>query len=87
MPNVRDNLDNSAFIESNHNLISTDLSAVAVQDTLMLQIDQYDREIRSDFVFESITDSSERYSDNYDGFIGIAPPQQHRSKKEANFLQ
>ena len=39
MPNVRDNLDNSVFINSNHNLISTDLTAEAVQDTVMLQID------------------------------------------------
>ena len=31
-----DNLDNSAFINTNHNLISTDLSAEAVKDTVML---------------------------------------------------
>jgi len=74
MPNIRDNLDNSVYINSNHNLISTDLTAKALSDTVMLQIDQYDREIRSDFIFESIVDSSERYSDVYDGFIGIAPP-------------
>ena len=35
-PNIRDNLDNSVFVNVNHNLIQTDLSAKAKKDTIML---------------------------------------------------
>lgn len=35
-PNIRDSLDNNAFINSNHNLILTDLSAKAIKDTVIL---------------------------------------------------
>jgi hypothetical protein len=75
IPDMKDKLDNTAYVNSKHNLIRTDLRTRALQDTVELQIDQYNREVRFDAVFESIIDSSKPYSDVYDGFIGIAPPQ------------
>jgi len=40
---------------------------------MILAIDGYDRQVRFNVIFESIEDASKAFTDDYDGYIGIAP--------------
>jgi hypothetical protein len=42
---------------------------------MILKIDGYDRQVKFDVVFESVEDASEPFTDDYDGYIGLAPYQ------------
>jgi len=53
---------------------------------MRLQVDDFDREVQMDIVFEEVVGSSVGFKDVYDGFIGIAPWQQYPEKKSANFM-
>ena len=40
---------------------------------MILKIDGYDRQVKANIIFESVEDASVAFTDDYDGYIGIAP--------------
>ena len=57
-----------------------------VRDTFKLKIEQYHRETQFRIKFAEITDSSELYDSEFDGFLGLAPYSKDDNKFIYNFL-
>ena len=73
LPNEKLDLEQSALIRDETRLVKTNLTAQAVKDKMRLQVDDFDREVEMNIVFEEVNESSVGFKDVYDGFIGIAP--------------
>jgi hypothetical protein len=54
-------------------MLYTKFDADIVRDTFKLKIAQYNRETQFRIKFAAITNSSEVYDSEFDGYIGLAP--------------
>jgi hypothetical protein len=61
------------YIYNKISMLYTKFDADIVRDTFKLKIAQYNRETQFRIKFAAITNSSEVYDSEFDGYIGLAP--------------
>ena len=76
----------NALIRFDTVLLEVKLGGSAVTDSVKLQVDDFNREVKMNITFEKIYDTSSPFEDMYDGYVGIQPWQKYPEKKAANFM-
>ena len=74
------------YIYNKNSMLYTKFDAEIVRDTFKLKIDEYNRETLFRIKFASITNSSEVYDSEFDGFLGLAPYTKDNNNFIYNFL-
>jgi len=74
------------YIYNKKSMLYTTFKAEVVRDTFRLKIEEYKRETQFRIKFAAITESSEMYDSEFDGFLGLAPYTKDNNNFIYNFL-